>query len=264
LREEEIQDLKGVTEEQLVRFAGTLTGLSHQTRATHLGAVKRFFSFLAKRGVLLRDPARELRLPYVARLPRRPLSQSEARQLVTASARSPVERRDRAILELLYGTGIRRGEFLRLDAMDADLGEETLFIRDGKGRRDRLVPLPGRAKDALDVYLCRARPELLKTAGEDALFLTTHGNRMSESLLDLVVRRRARSAGLRRPVSPHVLRHSCATHLLRGGADVRQVQELLGHQSLQTTALYTRVDVEDLQAAIRRCHPRERAWKGGE
>ena len=249
-------------EEQLVRYARRLAVHSLSTQAVYLGAVKRFFSFLERRGVLLRNPASELRAPRVERLPRRPLSVAQARQLFEAPAGSRVERRDRAILELLYGTGIRRGECLRLDLMDLDLAEAALFIRDGKERKDRLVPVPGRARQALDVYLTGVRPELMKDPGEGALFLTTRGTRVSQSLLDLVVRRRARAAGLPRPVSPHVLRHSCATHLLRGGAGVRQVQELLGRRSLQTTALYTRVEVEDLRAVIRRCHPRERAWKG--
>jgi len=122
------------------------------------------------------------------------------------------------------------------------------------------VPIAGRAATALDRYLRTARPELMRDARQAALFLTRLGTRLSQSLLDLLVRKHARAAGIPRPVSPHVLRHTCATHLLRGGADVRHVQELLGHSSLQTTALYTRVNVADLRQILARCHPRERAW----
>ena len=145
--------------------------------------------------------------------------------------------RDRAILETLYG---------------------ILLVRDGKGRKDRVVPVAGRAVLAVDVYLREARPDLVKNPREAALFITRFGTRVGKSMLDVIVRKHGQTARIPREVSPHVLRHSCATHLLKGGADVRHIEELLGHKSLQSTQLYTRVGVEDLREVLARSHPRER------
>lgn len=263
LREEGVTDPRGVAEEHLVRFARRLAsqGLAAATQAAYVGAVKRFFAFLKTRGLLLTDPARELLLPTSQRLPRRALSESQAERLVAApDTRSILGKRDRAILETLYGTGIRRGECLQADVMDVDLAESVLLVRDGKGRKDRYVPVLGRAAAALDAYLADARPLLVKHAPEAALFLSSLGRRLSKAGLALVVERHARAAGVR--AHPHALRHACATHLLRGGAGVRHVQELLGHRSLATTQLYTHVGVEDLRDVMMRTHPRERSWRG--
>jgi integrase/recombinase XerD len=165
-------------------------------------------------------------------------------------------RRDRAILELLYGTGLRMMECVRLDLSDVDVSQGVVLVRDGKGRKDRLVPLSGQARAALELYLQECRPELVKPLGDGALFLSRYGRRLSGVALRLLVRTHARRAGVE--ASCHVLRHSCATHLLGGGADIREIQKLLGHKDLTTTAVYTRVDVRALAAMIRRCHPRER------
>jgi integrase/recombinase XerD len=267
LRDAGVTDLRDVSEEHLTRFARRLaleetkTGvpLSLSSQSTYLAAVKRFFSFLERRRLILVNPARDLGLPAISRLPRGVLSEAQARLLMTASRPSSIiGKRDRALLETLYGTGIRRGECLRLDLADLDLGQQILLVRDGKGKKDRLVPVTGRAAYAIGVYLRDSRPELARDPRQAALFLTKLGTRVSKSLLDLIVRQHAKAAGISVPVSAHTLRHTCATHLLRGGADVRHIQELLGHKSLQTTALYTRVAIEDLREVISRAHPRER------
>jgi site-specific recombinase XerD len=263
LREEGVTDPRGVAEEHLVRFVRRLAGqgLAAATQAAYVGTVKRFFAFLKTRGMLLTDPARELSLSTSQRLPPWVLSESQAERLVAApAAGSILGKRDRAILETLYGTGIRRSECLQADVMDVDLAEGVLLVRDGKGRKDRFVPVLGRAAAALDDYLAAARPALVKHAPEAALFLSSLGRRLSTSGLALVIERHARASGVR--AHPHALRHACATHLLRGGAGVRQVQELLGHRSLATTQLYTRVSVADLRDVMRRTHPRERSWRG--
>jgi integrase/recombinase XerD len=170
-------------------------------------------------------------------------------------------KRSRAILELLYGTGIRVGECERLDLSDVNLGQGVLFIRDGKGKRDRVVPLLGRAADALDTYLRDARPALMKDPRERALFLTRHGTRLRKKVIQYLVRMNARKAEIPKPLSPHQLRHACATHLLKGGADVRHVQKLLGHASLDSTAIYTHVAPVELAKAIEAAHPREKNWR---
>jgi integrase/recombinase XerD len=266
LREEGLSDVRAVREEHVTRFACRLaseptgggTGLALASQAAYLGAVKRFFAFLARRRTILADPARDLALPNPQRLPKRVLSEAQARRLMAAPfPGSVIGLRDRAILETLYGTGLRRGECLRLDLMDLDLGQGVVLVRDGKGKKDRVVPVAGRAALALDVYLLDSRPELQRTAREGALFLSYSGRRLSKAGLGLVLERHAQAIGLR--THPHALRHACATHLLKGGADVRHIQELLGHKSLQSTQLYTRVGVEDLREVLARAHPRERS-----
>jgi integrase/recombinase XerD len=238
------------------------TPLSGRSQAAYLQRVKSFFAFLVRRGVLLVDPATGLAVPSASLLPRTVLTERQAARLMNApSPVTAIGKRDRAILETFYGTGLRRGEGARLDVQDLDLCSGTLVVRNGKGRKDRVVPLPYRAALALDAYLRDVRPELATNSAERALFLTAwRGRRLSEPGLVAVLRTHAQAAGIPR-IHPHVLRHTCATHLLRGGADVRHVQVILGHRWLKTTALYTRVDVEDLAAVLEQAHPRERAWR---
>jgi integrase/recombinase XerD len=262
-----VRDLRRVEERHLVAFARELreavtplgTPLTMNTQAAYVQRVKSFFAFLGRRGVVLRDPAAELVVPVGSALPRRVLTERQAEKLMNAPSPSTnVGKRDRAILETLYGTGIRRGECVRLDVADVRLIDGVLLVRDGKGRKDRVVPLPERSARVLDHYLGEVRPLLVRKASEPALFLTAwHGRRLGEPAVFQMLDRRAREAGLGH-VHPHALRHTCATHLLRGGADIRHVQEILGHRWIKTTALYTRVDIRDLQKIIARAHPRER------
>jgi integrase/recombinase XerD len=224
--------------------------------------VRRFFAWLLDRGVIFENPAHDLSAPKAALLPRRVLSENEARRLMNAPSRWDVSgRRDRAVLEVLYGCGLRRGECLRLDVTDLDLGQELVLVRSGKGKKDRMVPLTGQAVSALDLYLRESRPELVKDGCERALFLGKHGRRIGPTCLYRLLATHARAARLRGAIFPHALRHTYATHLLKGRASIRHVQELLGHQSLQATALYTRVAIEDLREVLDRCHPRERLWR---
>jgi len=230
------------------------TPLAAASRGSALSTVRRFFAFLANRGHVLRDPAQAIPLPRGARLPRGILNEGQARRLVAAPfPGSRIGKRDRAILETLYGTGIRLGEAVRADVSDLDLREGVLLVRSGKGKKDRVVPVPGRAAAALDTYLTEVRPELVKRL-DAALFISRHGGRLSLVGLRAIVLRHGRAIGV--DVSPHALRHTCATHLLRGGADIRHVQELLGHRCLATTALYTRVAIKDLREVLARAHPR--------
>ena len=182
----------------------------------------------------------------------------------TPSAQTAVGMRNRALLETLYGTGIRLAECFRLDVMDVDLQEGTLLVRDGKDRKDRLLPLPSGAAAALDAYLRESRTGLVCDPREPALFLPREGRRLRPVSIQFVVRWHAERAAIPGRVSPHLRRHACATYLLRGGADVRHIQELLGHASLETTSVYTRVEIKDLKEAIARAHPRARPpWRAG-
>jgi integrase/recombinase XerD len=275
LRERHVRDLRGVTEAHVEAYARQLAERPTRygrppalaTLLIHLALIRRFFGFLRRRRWILTDPTRDVSLPRPDSLPRTVLNHTQARQLMNASLRfhgrwwwPHVETRDRAILELLYGTGIRRGECVRLDMADLDLLQGELLVRNGKGRKDRLVPIPARAALALDAYLREARPAFVKNYRQAALFTSWLGERLKPVTLVAMLRSRAKAARLPVALSPHVLRHTCATHLLKGGADVRHVQELLGHAHLDSTMRYTRVAVTDLAQVIARSHPRERDW----
>src|SRR5260370_41873836 len=201
--------------------------------------VQRLFRFLERQGVILQDPTLNLVLPSWKKLPRAVLNQAHARRLVASpDAITARGKRDRALLELLYGTAIRVGECERLELQDLDLARGQLMIRSGKGRKDRVVPVVGRAAAALDVYLREARPEMGKDPREGALFITTWGTRLNTKRIQDLVRSNAKAAGIDIRVTPHTLRHGCATHLLQGGADVRLVQKLPGNSSVQKTTIY--------------------------
>jgi integrase/recombinase XerD len=265
-----VRNLREVEEAHLASFARTLresktqrgTPLSATSQGHYLQRVKCCFSSLARQGLVLRDPAADLVLPSSSRLPRTVLSVRAAERLMeTPAAHTKAGQRDRAVLETLYGTGIRRGECARLDVSDLDLRGRTLLVRNGKGGKDRMVPVTGRAAAALGVYLRDVRPELIVEPNEPALFLTAWwGHRLSDVSIAFLLRRHAQAAGIAN-VHPHALRHTCATHLLRGGADVRHVQALLGHKKLETTAIYTRVVIEDLRQVLERSHPREERFR---
>lgn len=276
LRDEGISDLRVVAEAHVVSFARSLAETTTKRRRapfalaslrSYLLAVRGFFAFLERKRWILDDPAANVPLPKSDALPRAVLNEAQARRLMSApSYENPrwwaqaLELRDRAILELLYGTGIRLAECAQLDVHDLDLLHGSLWIRNGKGRKDRVVPLAGAAAAALDLYLREARPRLLRDPRESGLFLTSLGRRLSPVAIDQLIRRHVQAAKLPRVVSAHTLRHACATHLLQGGADVRHVQELLGHRSLTTTARYTRIAIRDLRRVIEKAHPRERTW----
>jgi len=266
---EGVSDPRGVNEAHVASFVRALasevsvrTGrpLAAGTRAAQVCALKRFFEHLERRGLLLVNPARDVPLPRRSRLPRA-LGQAQVRRLLEApSDEAPLGQRARALLELLYGTGLRLMECVRLDLVDLDLDTGTLLVRDGKGKKDRYVPIPGRARAALETYLRTGRGALTERHDDGALFVARHGRRLSAMSVRVLVKSWGRKVGVK--VTTHVLRHSYATHLLQGGADVRHVQRLLGHKDLATTALYTKVDTRALAEVLRRCHPRERPRKG--
>jgi integrase/recombinase XerD len=268
-----IKDVCAVSEEHLLSYARLLrtrttnkgTPLASDSQANYLRGLRAFFAFLMKHGRILRNPAVNMPIPRKSRLPRTVLSETEARRLMSSpSPWTIMGRRDRAILETLYGTGLRGGECVRADLQDLDLQMRLLLVRNGKGRKDRMVPVPAQAVLALVDYLRESRPELVRRGDEVALFVSARGTRLQTPALRRIIRVRAQDVQIARAVFPHVLRHTYATHLLNGGADVRHVQKLLGHEHLETTALYTRVAIRDLQRVMARSHPREKKRRGGE
>ncbi|WP_200956526.1 site-specific tyrosine recombinase XerD [Nocardioides sp. Soil777] len=234
--------------------------LSSTSAARTVVAVRGFHKFAVSDGLATVDPAGAVKPPTPAkRLPKAlPLSDVEAIFEASGAAGTPLALRDRALLEVLYGTGARISEAVGLDVDDLDTVDGTVLLR-GKGSKERLVPVGGYALEAVDAYLTRARPDLVaaRTPG-GALFLNSRGGRLSRQSAWAVLVKAADRAGVTRDVSPHTLRHSFATHLLDGGADVRVVQELLGHASVTTTQVYTLVTVDNLREVFATAHPRAR------
>lgn len=235
--------------------------LSSTSAARTVVAVRGFHKFAVADGLATADPAAAVKPPTPAkRLPKAlPLSDVEAILEASGAAGTTLALRDRALLEVLYGTGARISEAVGLDVDDLDPVDGTVLLR-GKGGKERLVPVGSFARDAVDAYLVRGRPELVATgSGTPALFLNARGGRLSRQSAWAVLVKAAERAGVTRDVSPHTLRHSFATHLLDGGADVRVVQELLGHASVTTTQVYTLVTVENLREVFAAAHPRARS-----
>lgn len=234
--------------------------LSTATQHARLSALRSFFGFLAREGKLLVDPAASLVLPKKRRsLPRSLLTPKEALRLVESiETKTPMGHRDRAVVEVLYATGIRNAELRGLSLADFDAEAGTLFVRAGKGGKDRVLPLGPVVTAIVSDYVQLARPKLARRSGVTSLFVSNHGWPLWPASVVRIVDLAARRAGLQKTVRPHRLRHACATHMLQGGADVRHIQRLLGHSSLSTTEVYTRVEIGDLKAVHKRFHPRER------
>jgi integrase/recombinase XerD len=235
--------------------------LSVGTQANRLAAVRKFFSWLLSEQQITYNPATTLQLPKQPhRLPRGVLTKAEARRLIeTTPTTKPRDIRDRTILEVLYATGIRRAELIALTIYDADLQAATLRIEHGKGNTTRIVPLTQSAIAALKLYLEEARAVFAREAGQVRLFVSSRsGGALDDDDIVRIVRKAATRAGIKKHVTPHTLRHTCATHLLKGRADIRQIQKLLGHRRLSSTEVYTRVELTDLAEVIARCHPREK------
>jgi integrase/recombinase XerD len=269
LRARRIRDLRAVTEEHGFAYARHLakirsikgTPYSPATQTAYLDQVRRLFAYLEKTRLILVNPTRDLVLPTWQKLPRVVPTEAQARKLVTVPNPTTVlGKRDRAVLELLYGSGIRPSEAERLDIGDLDLSQGVLYVRNGKGKKDRVVPIAGRAALAVEKYLDEARPELVVDPREQAVFLTQEGRRLTLKNIQVLVRHQVQEAGLALPLTPYSLRHGYATHLLQRGADVRHVQKLLGHSQVATTAIYTRVVPLDLKRVLEKSHPRERLY----
>jgi integrase/recombinase XerC/integrase/recombinase XerD len=247
-----------VTYRALRRYAARLSdgGAAPRTLARKLASVRAFFRSMVEHGDMGSNPADLLPSPKLPHdLPRTLRSADVASLLDRIPAGTPLEVRDRALFELAYACGLRAEELVNLDAGSVDFDAEQIRV-EGKGGRTRFVPAGEPALRALGSYLERARPALAGGASDPALFLSKSGRRLSTSDVRRRLRRWARHAAAQGHVHPHALRHSFATHLLEGGADLRAIQELLGHASISTTQVYTRVETARLRAAYLRSHPR--------
>lgn len=231
--------------------------LSVTTQLHHLVAVKLFFRWLTREGRLDANPAADLDLPkQEVRIPRDVLSAEEAEVVLRQpNLLDPCGLRDRAMLEVLYSTGIRRAELCNLTIWDVDASRGTVFVRLGKGRKDRVVPIGERALHWVARYRDEVRPLLLFDLAEDHLFLSLRGEQVGKDQLSSIVGDYIVAANVGKKGGCHLFRHTCATLMLEGGADVRYVQELLGHASLESTQVYTRVSIVKLKQVHRATHP---------
>jgi len=239
------------------------------TQVKHLAALRQWGRYLVEQDFLMSNPARWIKLPRVPKsLPRVIPNVKEAVRLVECrtgwngygdsdNRASFLIYRNRAILELLYSTGLRRGEVAHLRACDLDLVGGYVWVRQGKGRKDRVVPLGQMAITALTIYLDAVRPSMYKGEKADFLFLNKWGSGLSGAGIYQMVKQAVVKAKLSRKITTHSLRHAAATHMLQNGAPIRHLQEFLGHASMETTQVYTRVTITDLKATHAKYHPRE-------
>jgi integrase/recombinase XerD len=249
-----------VDEADIVAFIGSLEGAAATVKRATV-AVRSLHRYLAFEGVVDHDAGADVETPRTpAGLPKA-LSEAQVDDLLDGLAGDdPTVLRDRALLEVLYGTGVRIGELVGLSLADVDL-DGALLRAFGKGRKERIVPIGAGARHALEHWYDRGRPAFVpavwkRRGDQEAVFLNRRGGRLTRQGAWLVVKQRAEAAGLGPIVWPHVLRHSCATHMLDHGADIRAVQELLGHASISTTQVYTKVSTERLRAVYEAAHPR--------
>jgi len=230
--------------------------MSATTICRNLAAVKMFHRFLVRENLAKEDPTTLVDTPKLWQRIPSVLTQAEIESMIAAASGKKIQQvRDQAILEIFYASGLRVSELsdLKTTSINYDVG----FVRAvGKGSKERIIPLGKKAREALQKYLLRARPQLLKSQTNDVLFLSRLGKKISRQSLWAVIKFYARKANIKKTIKPHTLRHTFATHLLEHGADLRSVQEMLGHADIATTQIYTHVDKERLKSVHKQFHPR--------
>jgi integrase/recombinase XerD len=229
------------------------------TVARKVAAIKSFFQYMQAEGQIRRNPAESLESPRVGRSLPKPLSVTEIDELLEQPMKrnTPEARRDRAMLELLYATGLRVTELVSLDVDDVNMAASYVRCM-GKGSKERTIPIHEQAAAAVAAYLDDGRAPMVKSRKESALFVNRRGERLTRQGFWLILKQYAREAKITSAVTPHTLRHSFATHMLRGGAPLRNVQELLGHENISTTQVYTQIASEHVRQVYEKAHPRAR------
>jgi integrase/recombinase XerD len=269
LEQKAIADVQGITTATLTDFQrwfyyqptkrGQARGVVNQNLV--LATVKSFFRFLKNEGFIHGNPAEAVEYAREPRsLPRNVLTPKEANRIIDSiDTTTALGYRDRTILEVFYATGVRNQELRNLTVADANLEEELLRVNGGKGGHDRVVPLSRVACKFLETYLKGIRPQLVGGKTTDKLFVSFRGNPIDGHTVGDVVKKYARLASVKKHVTPHVWRHTCATHLVKNEANLRHVQDILGHRSLHTTERYLSLTITDLKEAHRKFHPREKS-----
>lgn len=238
-----------VTTDQLEKYAEKLRGLNPASVARKLAALKAFYKFLYQEEIIDVNPAQGFVLPKLSKRLPKALSSQETERLLTLEN---ISSRDQAMLELLYSSGIRVSELISIKLLDLNLAENFLKVK-GKGSKERLVPLSNTAAQAIKYYIEQERTQFKNPE----LFLSHNGRALTRQLVWQIVRKFAQACGLTKKISPHTFRHSLATHLIENGADIRTVQEILGHANIATTQIYTSVSREHLRRVYASAHPRQ-------
>jgi integrase/recombinase XerD len=268
LRDEKVTSLEEIKEDHITKLIRELSGLGLKATsiARNLAAIRSFHKFLVREGYTEFDPAGALESPKLWRKLPVVLDQHEMERLLDQSMEDayskkgktlPLHLRDKAILEFLYATGVRISELINIKRKNL-LSEVGLVRVIGKGQKERIVPIGEKAIKAVEEYQSDLRPRLANQNSQDVLFLNRRGKRFSRMGVWKILKKYVNRAGIKKRVSPHTIRHSFATHLLEGGADLRAVQEMLGHADISTTQIYTHLDREYLKEVHRTFHPREK------
>lgn len=268
LEKMDITDITQINRDALMQYREELswrltfrgTPLMIATQRSLLGHISAFCCYLVAEGLLLADPSLTIPRPKKGkRLPRNIMETHEVEEILALpNMRDLRGFRDRTIMEILYSTALRRAEVADLLISNVDAEGGYIFVREGKGRKDRVVPLGKSVCDLVKSYLTGVRPQWPNAKKDKHLFLNRWGNPMNPNAVGAAVKKYARLSNIQKQVSTHSFRHSCATHLLRNGAPIRQLQEMLGHESLESTQVYTHVTINDLLEMHRKFHPRER------
>jgi len=262
LRDQDIDQLQLINKEALRNYQSSLfmrqPSISLETQYARLTAVKTFFRYLLKKNDVFYDPSAEIELPRRKKsLPRDVMSIKEVKKLLNQpDVDTALGLRDKAILEIFYSTRIRNQELRRLSIYDVNTSDGDLYVRQGKGQKDRVVPVGEIACGYVEEYIKHGRGELLKGKESKVLFVTKGGLPINAGNLIVMIRKYVKKAKIKKNVTPHPIRHTCATHLLKNKASLRYIQKLLGHESIETTQRYTRVEMSDLKKVHRQCHPR--------
>lgn len=257
LWEQNVSDVEGITEEHLLDYMNQLkeAGRKPSTISRNVASFKAYFDYLFKQGIVSRNVAAGLKAPKVEKkLPEILTTEETERLLEQPSGTSPKELRDKAMLELLYATGIRVSELITLKVSDVNLKMEYITCADT--HKERIIPFGGMAKHAIDEYIDNGRPKLVTDEKSELLFTNCSGGAMSRQGFWKLVKHYGNKAGIRTDITPHTLRHSFAAHLVSNGADLKSVQEMLGHSDISTTQIYTQMNQTRIREVYTKAHPR--------
>lgn len=247
------RDLLTLSKEDIQNYINNLDKTS-RTKAHYLTVINSFYNYMCDLEIITINPCETIKMPKIEKKLPDVLTPEEVAKLLDIRLLEPIDYRNKAMLEVLYATGMRVSEMLNLTLSNIDLKNGLLKVM-GKGKKERIIPLTSITIKYLNEYINRERGLILKTKMSDYLFINTYGNRMSRQGFFKILKKLAKKVGIEKEISPHTLRHSFATHLLGNGADLRVIQELLGHEDISTTEIYTHVSNERLKEDYDNCHP---------
>ena len=250
------KDLNKVNSQDIRSFIKYLSGKKEKTLARYMTTLRMFYDFMIKKKYIIENPMDGISSPKLSKSLPDVLTIDEVDRLLSFELKTDYDFRDKCILEMLYSTGLRISELVSLKLENINLDESLIKVM-GKGSKERIVPFNETTREYLNKYIKEIRPKMLKQTQTDYLYLNNHGKNLSRQAIFKMIKKRTINAGIKKEISPHTLRHSFATHLLAGGADIRFIQELLGHESISTTEIYTHIAQENLKEIYDDLNPRD-------